>query len=146
MNSPRLSLSRCSPCRRKALASFNLLPPKPSYRSYTRPTTAPKQMLDIKHIRQNPGLYEQNCVDRNYNGLSRNSWKITELFQQLQRSQKEAHHLRERNNQLRQTIAHAVNFSGDAEGAMSPSEEHRKALEEAKVLKKRLECGAAPLY
>jgi seryl-tRNA synthetase len=32
-----------------------------------------------------------------------------------------------------------VNFSGDAEGAMSPSEQHRKALEEAKVLKKRLE-------
>jgi len=96
-------------------------------------------MLDLKHIRQNPGLYEQNCIDRNYNDLSRNSWKIAELFQQLQRSQKEAHHLRERNNQLRRIIAHTVNFSGDAEGAMSPSEEQRKALEEAKVLKKRLE-------
>lgn len=96
-------------------------------------------MLDIRHIRQNPGLYEQNCIDRNYKSLSRNSWKITELFQQLQKSQKEAHHLRERNNQLRRIIAHAVNFSGDAEGAMSPSEEQKSALEEARELKKKLE-------
>lgn len=96
-------------------------------------------MLDIKHIRQNPGLYEQNCVDRNYNLLSRNSYVITELFTQLQSSQKEAQHLRERNNQLRRVIAHAANFSGDAEGAMAPSDEVKAALAEARELKKKLE-------
>lgn len=96
-------------------------------------------MLDIRHIRQNPGLYEQNCIDRNYQSLSRNSWKITDLFTHLQKSQKEAQHLRERNNELRRVIAHAANFSGDAEGAMSPSPEHKAALKEARELKKKLE-------
>jgi len=100
-------------------------------------------MLDIKHIRQNPGLYEQNCIDRNYGSLSRNSWKIAELFAQLQTSQKAAQHLRERNNALRRVIAHAVNFSGDAEGAMSPSDEQKAALKEAKDLKKQLEVHRA---
>lgn len=96
-------------------------------------------MLDIRHIRQNPGLYEQNCIDRNYQLLSRNSWKITDVFTQLQKAQKEAQHLRERKNQLRRGIAHAANFSGDAEGAMSPSAEQKAALEEARELKKKLE-------
>jgi len=138
------SLSSCSSCRRKLLASFGLLPPKPSpRRCFSRPTTAPKPLLDIKHIRQNPGLYEQNCVDRNYSRLSGHPRQITALFAQQQQSQAAAQALRARNNALRRVIAHAAGFSGDAEGALSPSVEQRAALAEAKALKKQLEVHNA---
>ena len=96
-------------------------------------------MLDIKHIRQNPGLYEQNCIDRNYASLRGNSWKIADLFAQQQASQAAAASLRARANALRRVLAHAAGFSGDAEGALSPSAEQRAALAEAKLLKKQLE-------
>ncbi|KAI9723872.1 MAG: Serine--tRNA ligase, mitochondrial [Chrysothrix sp. TS-e1954] len=52
-------------------------------RLYHRPSNAPKPQIDIKHIAKNPGLYEQNCLDRNYKGQSRNSWTILELRERL---------------------------------------------------------------
>ena len=58
----------CYSCRAQAFAfSKNLTKASWSkWRSYQRPTTAPKPSLDIKHIIQNSALYEQNCRDRNY--------------------------------------------------------------------------------
>lgn len=74
-------------------------------RNYTRPAFAPKPTIDIKHIRQNPGLYEQNCIDRNYAAHSKSSWRIIELHEQWLALQQSSRSLRERNNQLRAQLA-----------------------------------------
>ncbi|QIW97784.1 hypothetical protein AMS68_003302 [Peltaster fructicola] len=69
-------------------------------KQYTRPAFAPKPVLDLKHIRQNPGLYETNCEQRNYPKQSRNGWRILELHNALVDRQREALTLRQRNNAL----------------------------------------------
>ncbi|KAF2849921.1 seryl-tRNA synthetase [Plenodomus tracheiphilus IPT5] len=79
--------------------------PHLAHRSYTRPAFAPKPTIDIKHIRQNPGLYEQNCIDRNYAAHSRSSWRIIELHEQWLALQQSSRSLRERSNQLRAQLA-----------------------------------------
>src|ERR1700761_151514 len=48
----------------------------------SRPPSIPKPQLDIKHIRENPGLYEINCKQRNYAYLEKASWRILDLHQQ----------------------------------------------------------------
>ncbi|RMY54766.1 hypothetical protein D0863_13514 [Hortaea werneckii] len=104
-------------------SSFN-----PSLRSnHTRPTFAPKPTPNLKHIRQNPGLYEQNCIDRHYAPYSRNGWRILELHEQLVNRRKEALEARQRNNAI------ARQLKGGKE-----SEERAGLLEEAKKLKGRL--------
>jgi seryl-tRNA synthetase len=50
-----------------------------SKRFFARPSLAPKPVLDLKHIRQNPGLYEQNCIDRNYAASAQNGWRMLEF-------------------------------------------------------------------
>lgn len=103
-------------------------PPRPSHtlcRTFTKPAFAPKPIIDIKHIRQAPGLYEQNCIDRNYAAHSKNSWRIIELHEQWLALQQSARDLRSRNKQLRDQIA-----KGGAE--------KEKALSEAKAMKAEL--------
>lgn len=89
-------LSSCPSCRRKILLSFGLL----SSRTYTRPSVAPKVSVDIKHIRRSPGLYEQNCVDRRYDSLKRNSWRILELSDKFRKANQESRPLREQINKI----------------------------------------------
>ncbi|KAK0612820.1 hypothetical protein B0T17DRAFT_498669 [Bombardia bombarda] len=69
-----------------------------------RPTTAPKPTIDIKHIRQNPELYAQNCLDRNYPAAAAYPARINDLFAQWQTQQREGRSLRERGNLLRRQI------------------------------------------
>ncbi len=45
----------------------------------SRPAQLSKPIIDLKHIRENPGLYETNCLQRNYPHLARNSWQVLEL-------------------------------------------------------------------
>jgi seryl-tRNA synthetase len=85
-------------------------------------------VLDLKHIRQNPGLYEQNAIDRNYAASSRNGWHILELHQNLLAEQGKAVEFRQRGNVLSKLLA-----SQDA-GARSKDE----ARKEAKGLKEGL--------
>ncbi|KAK5693079.1 Serine--tRNA ligase, mitochondrial [Elasticomyces elasticus] len=115
----------CSACRQSAriLRSSNAF----SKRRYTRPTFAPKPTLDLKHIRQNPGLYEQNCIDRNYAPYAENSWRILELHEQVVAQQREAVELRQRNNVLGKELKKLD--GGDRRASM---------LEEAKALKGKL--------
>ncbi|EON67514.1 seryl-tRNA synthetase [Coniosporium apollinis CBS 100218] len=129
---------RCCSHSLQALARSRL--PTSSYRRtfQTRPSTAPKPTIDIRHIRQNPGLYEQNCIDRNYRSQSKNPWRIIELFDQWTACQKQARTLRERNNELRRQLAGAASRSGDAEGNLSPNNGKDGLLEEAKTLKAQL--------
>src|SRR5947207_7064787 len=44
-----------------------------------RPPTAPKQFPNIKHIRQNVQVYNENCMDRNYKAQASNAEKIASL-------------------------------------------------------------------
>jgi seryl-tRNA synthetase len=106
-----LPLSSCISCRRKILASFGILPPKPSARSYTRPSIAPKPSLDLKHIRRAPGLYAQNCIDRNYPSQSQNSWQIISLHEQRLTSQHKAESLRVRRNEVNKLLKGKENRS-----------------------------------
>jgi seryl-tRNA synthetase len=107
-------------------------------RYYIRPSVAPKPALDIKHIRQNPGLYEQNCEDRNYPQLRQNSWKIIDLFKEWQECQHKARGLRERNNLLRRKIANSASISGDVDDNIASPEDRESILAEARALKEEL--------
>ncbi|KAK8160251.1 hypothetical protein BC567DRAFT_257971 [Phyllosticta citribraziliensis] len=84
-------------------------------RAYVRPSTAPKPQLDMKHIRLSPGLYEQNCIDRNYKAQSKNAWRVLELFEQWKGCQVDARQLRERGNVLRRLLANVASRSGEIE-------------------------------
>jgi seryl-tRNA synthetase len=70
-----------------------------------RHAAAPKPFIDIKAIRQNPKLYEQTCIDRNYKVQSSYPSRIVSLFEQWQEQQHQGRRLRERSNLLRRQIA-----------------------------------------
>lgn len=102
-------------------------------RSYTRPSFAPKPILDLKHMRQNPGLYEQNCLDRNYPAVAGNAWKILDIHSKLVGKQRETLDLRRRNNEVGKSIQRQAGLGDDA-----PEAGRRALLEEAKKLKEDL--------
>ncbi|KAF2767816.1 seryl-tRNA synthetase [Teratosphaeria nubilosa] len=98
-------------------------------RAYTRPTFAPRPAPNLKHIRQNPGLYEQNCIDRNYGPYARNGWRILELHEQLIARQKESAELRQRNNAIGKEMKNLAARKDDGTRAL---------IAEAKMLKANL--------
>ncbi|KAF2211843.1 hypothetical protein CERZMDRAFT_106397 [Cercospora zeae-maydis SCOH1-5] len=119
----------CARCRRNFLT--NGIRDLTARRTYVRPSFAPKPTLDIKHIRNNPGLYEQNCIDRNYGPFAKNGWRTLELHEKLKRQQEEIVASRQRNNAIGKELGRHAAHGGDHAG--------RKALlEEAKALKARL--------
>lgn len=117
----------CAACRRSAL--------RPIHRNaflkrlYTRPSFAPKPILDLKHIRQNPGLYEQNCIDRNYTEQSKNGWQILELHEGLVEKQKQVMQARQRSNAIGKEVE---------KQAAAGSGKKETLLEEARKLKELL--------
>ena len=125
---------KCAACRTQFRPSQTVFRvPRTPLRAYTRPAFAPKPAIDVKHIRQNPGLYEQNCVDRNYAAHSKSSWRIIELHEQWLALQQNARHLRERSNAIRGKLAKANSGSGSGEG-----ETRELLIGEAKALKAEL--------
>lgn len=108
-------------------------------RSYSsRPSGAPKPTIDIKHIRNSPGLYEQNCIDRNYKSQAKHSWRILDLFEQWQKQQKDGRRLREENNVLRRQLANAMSRADDSGAIPRSSSTRDDLLEQAKALKVRI--------
>lgn len=110
-------------------------------RSYHRPSFAPKPILNLKHIRQNPGLYEQNAIARNYPDQARNSWRILELHEQVATKQKEALELRRRNNALGKEIQRQAGMGDDGQGGGKGGmsvlvEEARKLKEDLQLFEK----------
>ncbi|KAG9188980.1 seryl-tRNA synthetase [Alternaria panax] len=105
-------------------------------RTYTRPAFAPKPTVDIKHIRQNPGLYEQNCIDRNYAAHSKSPWRIIELHEQWLALQQSSRDLRERNNRIRASLAQTASRAKTADG--KPVALKEGMIGEAKALKAEL--------
>ncbi|KAH8167365.1 hypothetical protein CIB48_g884 [Xylaria polymorpha] len=94
---------------------------------YQRPTTAPRPNIDIKHIRQNPELYEKNCLERNYKIQSTYPSRINALFAQWQAHQNGSRSLRERSNALRRQIANPATIQHEDEaengGAAGPPQD-----------------------
>ncbi|KAK3704908.1 Serine--tRNA ligase, mitochondrial [Vermiconidia calcicola] len=124
----------CQSCRTALRAQ--LKPHGPVKRSYTRPSFAPKPIVDLKHIRQNPGLYQQNCLDRNYPAAANNSWRILDLHNQLVERQKETLELRRRNNDVGKSIQRQAGMGDDAQGGGAGGTS--ALLEEARKLKEEL--------
>lgn len=128
----------CLSCRRRLLggARKQITPS----RSYTRPSFAPKPTIDIRHIRNSPGLYEQNCIDRNYKSQAKHSWRILDLHEQWQDQQKQGRSVRELNNILRKQLANASTrtIDTDTDAIDGPSTSRDALLEQAKQLKSQL--------
>lgn len=105
-----------------------------------RPTTAPKPVIDLKHIRQNPELYAQNCLDRNYKAAAAYPARINELFSEWHAKQREGRGLRERGNLLRRQLANPGSSCDDAdeEAAGFRSMSREQLLEEARAVKAQL--------
>lgn len=126
-----MPLPYAATCSRRARLTNPLNPFKHALnnkRPYTRPSFAPKPVLDLKHIRQNPGLYEQNAIDRNYAASARNGWRILELHQNLLAEQSKAVEFRQRGNALSKVLG--------AQDADARSKD--EARKEAKGLKESL--------
>ncbi|PPJ50614.1 hypothetical protein CBER1_05744 [Cercospora berteroae] len=119
----------CARCRRDF--SKKVVRETITRRAYTRPSFAPKPTLDIKHIRNNPGLYEQNCIDRNYAPFAKNGWRTLELHEKLRKQQDEIVTSRQRNNAIGKELGRHAAQGGDEAGK-------KALLEEAKVLKAKL--------
>ncbi len=105
-----------------------------------RLSVAPKISVDIKHIRQNASLYEQNCLERNYKTQATYPARINNLFEQWHVYQHEARGLRERNNRLKLQLAIPTTLrdedSEDAQGLKGMSKE--QLIEEARFLKEKI--------
>ncbi|THV53161.1 hypothetical protein BGAL_0058g00170 [Botrytis galanthina] len=78
-----------------------------------KPSIAPKQSIDIKHIRTNPELYEKSCLERNYKLQSTYPAKIISLFEQWHEHQRDGRALRERNNKLKLQLANPKSIRDD---------------------------------
>ncbi|KAF2480172.1 hypothetical protein BDY17DRAFT_303358 [Neohortaea acidophila] len=123
----------CTSCRRSLKSSPQTYNGAVK-RLYTRPSFAPKPVLDLKHIRQNPGLYEQNCLDRNYGAHAQNSWRILELHNEVAKKQAEILEVRRRNNALGREIQQQAGTSSDTcrqgSGVSALVEEARRLKED----------------
>ncbi|KAF4628538.1 hypothetical protein G7Y89_g9613 [Cudoniella acicularis] len=122
------------PARRLNHASVRLQPEHP------RPSVAPKVSIDIKHIRQNEALHQQNCLERNYKAQAAFPARINSLFDQWHAYQHDARSLRERNNWVKLQIANPTTLRDqddeDAHGLRDMTRE--QLIDEAKRLKETI--------
>ncbi|KAI4194367.1 MAG: hypothetical protein LQ350_007806 [Teloschistes chrysophthalmus] len=102
---------------------------------WKRPSIAPKPVLNTKHIRENPDLYQQTCIDRNYRDQQDNPRKIVRLHYQLVQLQRNARDLRQLRNIVRTKLASAP-LPDDVSGTDTDSKGDR-LLAEAKQLKEQ---------
>ncbi|KAK3387426.1 hypothetical protein B0H63DRAFT_469995 [Podospora didyma] len=104
-----------------------------------RPTHAPKPVVDIKHIRQNPELYSKNALERNYPAAAAYPQRINELFAEWQTAQREARGLRERGNALRRLLTGPGSTSrDDPDNTVPPPTTREELLAEARQIKASL--------
>lgn len=113
-------------------------PLRRNYSDQKRPTTAPKPIIDIKHIRQYPELYMQTCVERNYKNLIENPGKIIQLHEKWVDLQHSGRALRERSNLLRKVLANPATSRDDEDLEDLLDLSREVIVEEARKLKKEL--------
>ena len=130
----------CTDCALLIRSSHEERPCSLSFRQYSQPSIAPKKVIDIKHIRQNPGLYAQNCIDRNYEHQKDYPWRILQLFEEWQGVQKDTRELRRRNNEVQKKLAQIASTSGDVQKDKADSSVRAEFHEEAKALKEQVGC------
>ncbi|ROT43366.1 seryl-tRNA synthetase [Sodiomyces alkalinus F11] len=109
-----------------------------SFADYKRPSTAPKPMIDIKHIRENADMYEENCRSRNYKTQSEYPARIKQLFSQWLELQRNNRTLRERSNLVRLHIANPASTHRDDTVLFLRNLTRDQLLEEARLLKNQL--------
>ncbi|KOS18912.1 Serine--tRNA ligase [Escovopsis weberi] len=139
--SPSLSsLPSFSPSSSSSSSSLSPLSQAPaaSARTYKRPSTAPKPIIDIKHIRQNVELYEANCEWRNYKRQAGHPARIAQLHAQWQGLQREGRGLRERSNLLRKQLANSATSSGDEDVEELRRMSWERIQEQARAVKAEL--------
>ena len=142
-------MNRATPCLRCRSArlktqqiltrSFASEAPPTSTPSKPRPSSAPKPIVDIRHIRQNPSLYEKTCLERNYARQASYPSRIVALHTQWQALTRSSRANRERSNLLRRQLANPATSSddGDLEGVRKMSRD--EVVEEARRLKGELQ-------
>ncbi|KAL8897541.1 MAG: hypothetical protein Q9207_007172 [Kuettlingeria erythrocarpa] len=107
---------------------------------WSRPSIAPKPTLNLKHIRENPELYSQTCVDRNYLAQRNSPQEIIQKHEQWKEIQRNSRTLREKNNDIRTKLSHAKTFSGiEPSDAGKPSQDDGDLLRQARDLKAELQ-------
>ncbi|KAK0741073.1 hypothetical protein B0T18DRAFT_374299 [Schizothecium vesticola] len=99
-------------------ALYHTSPPLRSYEPgdvprQTRSPTAPKPHLDMRHIRDNPELYAENCRERNYPAAAAYPARINDLFAQWHDQRRQARDLRVQANLLRRQIANPGSLDTD---------------------------------
>ncbi|KAF4999825.1 hypothetical protein FGRMN_2205 [Fusarium graminum] len=109
-----------------------------SFADVKRPPSAPKPIVDIKHIRQHAELYQQTCVERNYRKQAQNPAKILELHARWQDLQRQGRALRERSNLLRRQLANPATSSGDEDLKEVRQLTREQIQDEARQLKQDL--------
>ncbi|KHN97765.1 Seryl-tRNA synthetase, class IIa [Metarhizium album ARSEF 1941] len=128
-----LACLRCRGLRAKARAL-----PARTFADNKRPPTAPKPIIDIKHVRQNPELYERTCLERNYRNQAAHPARILELHSQWQALQRQGRALRERSNLLRKFLANPATSSGDDDVQDIREMSRQQVQDEARRLKGEL--------
>ncbi|KAI0006401.1 seryl-tRNA synthetase [Xylariaceae sp. FL0662B] len=128
-------------------------PPSPGEPIVSLPSNAPRPNVNIRHIRQNPQLHQENCLARNYKEQATYPSLINDLFEQWQVHQRDGRGLRERSNALRRQIVNSATIqheddielsaSRDVVLGTTPTRDVRtmtleELLEEARGLKTRL--------
>jgi seryl-tRNA synthetase len=105
-----------------------------------RPTIAPKPTIDVRHVRQNPALYEQTCLERNYKAQASYPARIVALHDEWQSRQRDGRALRERSNLLRRQLANPSSVSADEDkgAAALATATREELLDEARRLKQQL--------
>lgn len=102
-----------------------------------RPPSAPKPVIDIRHIRENPDLYEQNCLERNYKNQAAYPARINDLFAQWQARQRDGRARREKSNLIRHQIAYPATLRDEQDPGVQSIKglSREELLEQARVLK-----------
>ncbi|EKD13977.1 seryl-tRNA synthetase [Drepanopeziza brunnea f. sp. 'multigermtubi' MB_m1] len=110
------------------------------YSEAPRPSLAPKVSIDIKHIRQNAALHENNCLGRNYKKQAEYPARINSLFERWHGYQREARSLRERNNRLKLQLANPTTLRDEESEDVRRIRQMTKQeiIDEAKSLKVQL--------
>ncbi|KAG9256663.1 uncharacterized protein F5Z01DRAFT_648861 [Emericellopsis atlantica] len=103
-----------------------------------RPNQAPKPIIDIKDIRQNPELYAQNCIAKNYTRQSHHPARIVELHAQWQDLTRGSRANRERSNLLRRQLANPATSADDGDMESVRQLTREEIQEEARKLKTEL--------
>lgn len=103
-----------------------------------RPTSAPKPIIDIKHIRQNPELYEQTCLERNYKTQAPHAARIAELHVKWQDLARSSRSNRERSNVLRKQLANPAMTSDECDSEAVKKMSREEIQQEARKLKQEL--------